>query len=83
MANVTLTQRYGPYGNTLTSTGTGTTAWQFAGEQRDASGTTTNWGMQRILPARPFVPSFNSLLCFTAASPPPATMNCQRIGGAD
>jgi len=39
-ANVTLTRSYAPYGDTLTSTGTGTTAWQFAGEQRDASGLT-------------------------------------------
>jgi RHS repeat-associated protein len=39
-ANVTLTRSYAPYGDTLTSTGAGTTAWQFAGEQRDASGLT-------------------------------------------
>ena len=39
-ANVTLTRSYAPYGDTLTSTGTGTTAWQFAGEMRDASGLT-------------------------------------------
>jgi len=39
-ANVTLTRSYAPYGDTLTSTGVGTTAWQFAGEQRDASGLT-------------------------------------------
>ena len=39
-ANVTLTRSYAPYGDTLTSTGAGATAWQFAGEQRDASGLT-------------------------------------------
>jgi len=39
-ANVTLTRSYAPYGDTLTSIGAGATAWQFAGEQRDASGLT-------------------------------------------
>jgi len=41
-ANVTLTRSYEPFGDTLTTTGTGNTTFGFAGEQRDASGTTAN-----------------------------------------
>ena len=37
---VTLTQSYAPYGETISSVGTGTSAYQFTGEARDASGLT-------------------------------------------
>ena len=37
---VTLTRSYEPFGSTLSSAGTGTTAFQFAGEARDATGLT-------------------------------------------
>jgi len=38
--NVTLAQSYEPFGETLSSAGSGSTVWQFAGEARDASGLT-------------------------------------------
>ncbi len=37
---VTLTQSYAPYGGTVSSTGSGTSAYQFTGEMRDANGLT-------------------------------------------
>ena len=37
---VTLTQSYAPYGDTISSVGTGTSAYQFTGEMRDPSGLT-------------------------------------------
>jgi RHS repeat-associated protein len=36
--SVTLAQRYDPFGNPLSSAGSGTSVWAFAGEARDATG---------------------------------------------
>jgi RHS repeat-associated protein len=36
--SVTLAQRYDPFGNPLSSSGSGTSVWAFAGEARDATG---------------------------------------------
>ena len=37
---VTLTQSYAPYGETVSSVGSGTSAYQYTGESRDANGLT-------------------------------------------
>jgi len=44
VSEVTLTQSYAPYGETVSSTGNGTSAYQFTGKMRDASGPSMKHG---------------------------------------